>query len=127
MKLTKSKLKQIIKEELQKVLNEEENYLEEVVQFWIEQGYRKVTALPRLPNTVQPGLSDMEPGASAVAVWGPGNNISFRDFPQIKLVSTVGNKGRTTVQWDFEKKEFENIIGAKINGAGTVHAALYKI
>jgi|7_EtaG_2_1085326.scaffolds.fasta_scaffold281788_1 hypothetical protein len=127
MKLTKSKLKQIIKEELQKVLNEEENYLEGIVQSWIKEGYRRVKALPRLPNAAQPGLRGMEPGASTVAVWGPGPNISFRDFPQIKLVSTVANKGQTTVQWDFEEKEFENIIGAKINGAGTVHAALYKI
>ena len=138
MRITKSTLKRLIKEELQKVLyekhtlggdedsayNTDVSHLESVMQSAMKKGYtRKLSKLPiiTLPHD-EP--RSMKPGSTTPVLWGPGYVVRFAKFPDIILITTKGSKGTQREDWTFEDHEFRNIIGARINGAGKVYAAL---
>jgi hypothetical protein len=76
MKITKAALKQIIKEELAKVLNEDDGYYEYYLDTPHEGIYMdSVKTLEEAEKEIKHALSSFFAGAQLVAIWGPQGEL----------------------------------------------------
>ena len=120
MKITKSILKQLIKEELESTLvenAEHKKFLEGEAQTYISKGWKRGNAFPRTL-----GLK-VGSKLKGVYIW---YHIKFDDYP-IALIMTEGIRGRDPFDgWVVEEKEFKQLVGTDPGIGGKVYAVLYK-
>ena len=132
MKITKSNLKQIIKEELKSVIAEKMPTKEELserlrqdtreslekyyVQPLLDKGYRHAQAFPRLPG--------LKAGLKIKASYS-GYKILLEGF-DIELIMTQGIRGHKPFVWTVEEKEFKQLVGTNPGLGGLVYALLIK-